>query len=58
MDYDKYVPNINPISATHYVYRTMLPKIKLLNTKTAKDIANPEIDVLKKFIDEKVCKKI
>ena len=58
LNYDKYVPNTNPISATHYVYRTMLPKIKLLNTKTAKDIANPEIDVLKKFIDENVCKKI
>ena len=58
LDYEKYVPNTNPVSATHYVYRTMIPKIKLLNTKTAKDMANPEIDVLKKFIDENVGGKI
>lgn len=54
---EKYIPDFNPISATHYVYRTMMPKTSLLNTKTAKNMANPQVDVLKKFIDENVCNK-
>ena len=50
LDSPLYKANTNPISATHYVYRTMLEKAKLLNTNTAKEIADPQIGVLKDFI--------
>ncbi len=36
LDISDYVPNIKPYSTTHYVYRTMLPEMKFIKTKTGK----------------------
>ena len=54
LDCKDYIPNINPISAIHYVYRTILPKINLLNTKAGKTMAKPETKMLKNFIKKYV----
>ncbi len=52
----EYVVNINPISATHYIYRTLLQDAKYIKTQTAKILATNETSVPKKFI-EKIIKK-
>lgn len=51
LDCKEYVPDINPISTCHYVYRTMIPQAKNLNTKTAKNLAKDKIQELYKFIE-------
>lgn len=52
LDTDKYIPDINPISTCHYVYRTMLPNGKNLYTKTAKQLAKDKLEILEKFVKE------
>ena len=52
LDCKEYVPNTNPISTCHYVYRTMIPEGKNLYTNTAKNIVYNKIEVLEKFIKE------
>ena len=56
LNYDQYIPNINPISTTHYVYRTMLPKAKYLKTKTAQKIAENQTKILTKFVNKNIKK--
>jgi len=50
LDYKDYVPNTNPISTCHYIYRTMIPNGKNLYTETAKILANEKMQVLYDFI--------
>ena len=52
LDCKEYVPDINPISTCHYVYRTMIPQAKNLNTKTGEKMAKDHIEELYKFIEE------
>lgn len=52
LDDKDYVPNINPISTCHFIYRTMIPNGKNLNTITARKIAKSEIAILENFIKE------
>ena len=52
LDCKEYIPNINPISTCHYVYRTMIPQGKSLNTKTGEKMAKDNIKELYKFIEE------
>ena len=46
----EYIPDINPISACHYIYRTMIPNAKNLYTKTAKELAKNKIKTLETFL--------
>ena len=50
LDCDEYIPDINPISTCHYIYRTMIPNAKNLYTKTAQILAKEEIEILEEFI--------
>lgn len=52
LDSEEYIPDINPISMCHYIYRTMIPNAKNLYTKTAKEIAKDKIKILEDFIKE------
>ena len=52
LDCKEYIANINPISTCHYVYRTMIPQRKKLNTKTGQKMANDSIEELYKFIED------
>lgn len=52
LDDKDYVPNINPISTCHFIYRTMIPNGKNLNTSAARKIAESEIAILERFIIE------
>ena len=56
LDHKSYIPNIFPISTTHYVYRTMLPEAKLIKTPTGKIIAEKKTAILQKFIDKNIKK--
>ena len=51
LDSKEYIPDINPISTCHYIYRTMIPNAKNLYTKTAKEIAKDKIKVLESFVN-------
>lgn len=52
LDCQEYIPDINPISTCHYIYRTMIPQGNNLNTKTGKQMAKDNIQELYKFIEE------
>ena len=52
LDSDKYIPDINPISTCHYVYRTMIPNAKNLCTATARKLAKDKIKILEDFVKE------
>ncbi len=52
LDCEDYIPDINPLSTCHYIYRTMIPNAKNLYTKTANKIAQDKIKVLEEFINE------
>jgi len=52
LDCKEYIPDINPISTCHYVYRTMIPHAKNLNTKTGEKMAEDNIQELYNFIEE------
>jgi len=51
LDCDEYIPNTNPISTCHYVYRTMIPQAINLNTKAGKDLAKDKIRELYEFLE-------
>ena len=53
----KYIPDVNPISACHYIKRTMIPNGKNLYTKTAQQLAKNKIKVLEKFLAKKLKEK-
>lgn len=50
LDCPEYIPDINPISTCHYIYRTMIPNANNLYTKTAKEMAKGKIKILEDFI--------
>lgn len=50
LDCPEYIPDINPISTCHYIYRTMIPNANNLYTKTAKEMAKGKIRILEDFI--------
>lgn len=52
LDCKEYIPDINPISTCHYIYRTMIPNYNNLHTKTAKNLAVGKIELLKNFVKE------
>ncbi len=52
LDCEEYIPDINPISTCHYVYRTLIPQCENLNTKTAQQLASKSSKIFKDFIDE------
>lgn len=54
LDCKEYVPDLNPISTCHYIYRTMIPQGKNMHTKTAKVMAKEQIVILEKFVDEHI----
>ncbi len=56
LDCPEYIPDINPISTCHYVYRTMIPNGNKLFTKTARDIAKDKIQILEDFVKSNYCK--
>lgn len=52
LDIEDYMPNIKPYSTTHYVYRTMLPEMRFIKSRTGKKLAKKQGRVLQKFIDK------
>ena len=52
LDIDDYLPNIKPYSTTHYVYRTMLPEMQFIKTKTGQKLARKQGKILQRFIDK------
>lgn len=52
LDCPEYIPDINPISTCHYVYRTMIPNANNLYTKTAKELAKDKIKILEEFVEK------
>ena len=50
LDSKEYIPDINPISACHYIYNTMIPHGKNLYTKTAQKVAEGKVKLLENFI--------
>jgi len=50
----KYIPDIFPISTTHYVYRTMIPNANKLHTETGKAFGKQQIKILQNFVNENV----
>lgn len=51
LDCREYIPDINPISTCHYVYRTMIPQGRNLNTKTGEKLAKDNILDLYDFLE-------
>lgn len=54
----EYVPDINPISTYHYIYRTIIPNANNIYTNTAKHLAQDKIKVLKLFLNNHYNSKI
>lgn len=52
LDAKEYVPDGNPLSCTHYVYRTMLPNAQRLRTNAAKELAKEYNKALEDFVKE------
>lgn len=52
LDTDEYIADVNPISTTHYITRTMLAQVLNIHTKIAKLLANNQVQVLKDFVDK------
>lgn len=48
----EYIPNINPISTCHYIYRTMIPQGEHMHTKTGQKMASKRIKILKDFVNK------
>lgn len=57
LDSTEYIPDINPISACHYLYRTILPNVENIHTTTAIKLAQKRINILKIFIDKHTTEK-
>ena len=54
LDAKEYLPDINPLSCTHYVYRTMIPNAQRLRTSVAKELAKEYNKALEDFVKEQV----
>lgn len=54
LDSSEYIPDINPISTSHYVYRTMIPQSKVLHTNTGKELGKDEVKVLEDFLKNNI----
>ena len=52
LDCPEYIPEINPISACHYIYRTMIPNANNFYTKTACELAKDKVKYLEDFVAE------
>lgn len=52
LDTEEYIPDINPISTCHYIWRTMIPNARNLYTKTAKDLVEDKIKILEDFVKD------
>ncbi len=52
----EYMPDIFPISTTHYVYRTMIQNTKCLKTKSGKQLAKKQIKILEDFVNKNIKK--
>lgn len=50
LDCKEYIPDINPISTCHYIYRTIIPNANNLYTNTAKEMAKDKIKIINDFI--------
>lgn len=54
LDCKEYIPDINPISTCHYIYRTMIPNGKRVHTDTSRKMINNKIKVLERFVKNAV----
>lgn len=54
LDTTEYIPDVNPISTCHYIFRTMIPNSKNLYTNSAKKIAKNKVKVLENFIKKRI----
>lgn len=52
LDCNEYVPDVNPISTCHYVYRTMIPQGENMHTTTGQKMASRRIKILKDFVKQ------
>lgn len=52
LDCETYVPNLNPISVCHYIYRSLIPNTKKMNTKHAQFLATKRAKILQKFLKD------
>ncbi|MBP3431289.1 MAG: HD domain-containing protein [Clostridia bacterium] len=52
LDCPEYIPDIFPISTTHYVFRTMIPNQKLLHTKAGRKIGENQVQVLCDYVEK------
>ena len=50
LEVDDYAANHKPYSTTHYVYRTMIPEAKLIQTDIGKRFAKKQTEVLYKYV--------
>ncbi|MEG1500175.1 MAG: HD domain-containing protein, partial [Clostridia bacterium] len=46
----EFVPDINPISTVHYVFRVMIMQAENLFSKTAKKLAKSQVSILEDFV--------
>lgn len=51
LDCKEYIPDINPISTCHYIYRTMIPNAKKIYTNKAKELSKDKIKILEDFVE-------
>ena len=54
LDCSEYIPDVNPISTCHYIYRTMVQNAKHLHTRKGKEIGAGLTMVLENFLKEKL----
>ena len=52
LDEPSFMPSVNPISMTHYVYRVLIPLCDKLHTDTAKKLAKQDLKVLYDFVED------
>lgn len=57
LDCAEYIPDINPISTCHYIFRTMIPNASNFYTATAKKMAKNGIKVLEDFVKNNYTQK-
>lgn len=53
LDCKEYIPDVNPISTCHYIYRTMIPNGKGVHTSSARKMISSKIKVLEKFVSKR-----
>ena len=52
LDCKEYIPDVNPISTLHYIWRTMIPNYQLLHTEKARKIGKHLVSHLEEFVKE------